>query len=169
MQFMDRLQLILQLAQQARQRLGAVNAASPRSRTLSSFGQLGSPAAPPMAHPLADELANLVSPRFLERLTYDRLAEIPRYLKALLLRMERATANPVKNQERLRQLAPYAVELKKLQAQPGRSHQVKLEIEKFRWMVEEFKVSLFAQEVGTAAPISPKRLDQQLEIIRNGA
>ena len=36
-------------------------------------------------------------------------------------------------------------------------------------MIEEFKVSLFAQEIGTAAPVSPKRLDQQLEIIRNTA
>jgi ATP-dependent helicase HrpA len=34
-------------------------------------------------------------------------------------------------------------------------------------MVEEFKISLFAQELGTPAPISPKRLDQQLELIRN--
>jgi ATP-dependent helicase HrpA len=36
-------------------------------------------------------------------------------------------------------------------------------------MVEEFKISLFAQEIGTAIPVSPKRLDQQLEIIRNAA
>jgi len=36
-------------------------------------------------------------------------------------------------------------------------------------MVEEFKVSLFAQEVGTAMPVSPKRLDQQLEIVRQTA
>jgi ATP-dependent helicase HrpA len=40
------------------------------------------------------------------------------------------------------------------------------EIETFRWMIEEFKVSVFAQELGTAMPISPTRLDQQLEIIR---
>jgi ATP-dependent helicase HrpA len=33
-------------------------------------------------------------------------------------------------------------------------------------MIEEFKISLFAQEIGTAMPVSPKRLDQQLEIIR---
>jgi ATP-dependent helicase HrpA len=43
---------------------------------------------------------------------------------------------------------------------------VQREIETFRWMIEEFKVSLFAQELGTAMPISPKRLDQQLEIIQ---
>ena len=43
------------------------------------------------------------------------------------------------------------------------------QIETFRCMIEEFKISLFAQEIGTAMPVSPKRLDQQLEIIRNTA
>ena len=38
--------------------------------------------------------------------------------------------------------------------------------EEFRWLVEEFKVSLFAQELGTAVPISAKRLDQKLEQLR---
>ena len=43
------------------------------------------------------------------------------------------------------------------------------QIEAFRWMVEEFKVSLFAQEVGTAMPVSPKRLAQHLESVRRTA
>jgi hypothetical protein len=167
MEFMDRLQLILQLRQQVRQRLEGPSSAAPKSRTLSSLGQLGSPPPAPVTHPLADELANLVSSRFLERLDYDRLPEIPRYLKALLLRIERASFNPAKNQERLRQLAPYLAELKKLRTQPGKSAEAKTQTEKLRWMIEEFKVSLFAQELGTSAPISPKRLDQQLETIRN--
>ena len=37
--------------------------------------------------------------------------------------------------------------------------------ESLRWMVEEFRVSIFAQELGTDQPISPKRLDKQLEEI----
>ena len=104
--------------------------------------------------------------RFLERIAYDRLTHLPRYLKALLIRAERAALNPAKDQERLRQLAPYQDALKKLQAQPPRSPEAQRQREAFRWMVEEFKVSLFAQEVGTAMPVSPKRLDQQLEIVR---
>ena len=36
----------------------------------------------------------------------------------------------------------------------------------FRWMIEEFKVSLFAQELGTAQPVSAKRLDEKLALIR---
>jgi ATP-dependent helicase HrpA len=41
-----------------------------------------------------------VPSRFLERIAYDRLAHLPRYLKALLIRAERAALNPAKNQER---------------------------------------------------------------------
>ncbi len=166
-QFMDRLGPILQLRQQVQQRIGAVAApAPPRSRD--AF--VAHPTRRPCTHhasritpnPLAEELASLVSSRFLERITYDRLTHLPRYLKALLIRAERAALNPAKNQERLRQLAPYQDALKKLQAQPPRSPEAQRQLEAFRWMVEEFKVSLFAQEVGTAMPVSPKRLDQLL-------
>jgi ATP-dependent helicase HrpA len=173
-QFMDRLEPILQLRQQVRQRIGAVApAAPPRPQTLSSLAQLGAPTrttqhAPP-PHPLAAELAGLVSSRFLERITYDRLTHLPRYLKALLIRAERAALNPAKDQERLRQLAPYQDALKKLRAQPARSPAAQRQFEAFQWMIEEFKVSLFAQELGTAMPVSAKRLDQQLEIVRQTA
>jgi ATP-dependent helicase HrpA len=131
---------------------------------LSSLTQLGAPAANRPANPLMAELASLVSSRFLERITYDRLPHLPRYLKALLIRAERAALNPAKDQERLRQLAPYQAALKKLQAHATRSPEAQRQHEAFRWMVEEFKVSLFAQELGTAVPVSPKRLDQQLEM-----
>jgi ATP-dependent helicase HrpA len=162
-QFMDRLGPILQLRQQVQQRIGAVAVpVVPRVQTLSSFSQLGAPTAPRVANPLAEELASLVPARFLERIAYDRLVHLPRYLKALLIRVERAALNPAKHQERLRQLAPYQEALKKLQAQPANSPEAQRQIEAFRWMVEEFKVSLFAQEVGTAVPVSPKRLDQLL-------
>jgi ATP-dependent helicase HrpA len=165
--FMDRLGPILQLYQQARQRIGPASTPDlPRAQSLSSLSQLGSPAAVRATNPLAAELAGLVSPRFLERIEFDRLTHLPRYLKALLIRAERAALNPAKNQDRLRQLAPYVDALKKLQAQPPRSPEADRQIEAFRWLVEEFKVSLFAQELGTALPVSPKRLDQQLEISR---
>ena len=167
---MDRLGPILQLRQQVQQRIGAVAAPAPRApgrfRRSPNSERL-----PPnrAANPLAEELASLVSSRFLERISYDRLTHLPRYLKALLIRAERAALNPAKNQERLRQLAPYQDALKKLQAQPPRSPEAQRQREAFRWMVEEFKVSLFAQELGTAMPVSPKRLDQQLEIVQHTA
>ncbi len=166
-QFMDRLGPILQLRQQVQQRIGAT--ATPAVsvvQKLSSLSDLGKPPAPRAPNPLLAELTNLISSRFLERIEYERLAHLPRYLKALLLRCERATSNPVKDQERARQLAPYQDALRALKAKPSPSPQAQRELEAFRWMIEEFKVSLFAQELGTATPISPKRLDQQLELAR---
>ena len=79
--------------------------------------------------------------------------------------MERAKLNPVKDKERAQQLAPYLAKLNALAAQPPKSTEARQQLEQFRWMVEEFKVSLFAQELGTAFPVSPKRLDEQWQRI----
>jgi len=164
-QLIDRLGPLLQLRQQIQQRIGA--AATPsvsRNRSLTSLSQLGTPSVAHSSHPLAGDLANLMPPRFLDRIEFDRLPHLLRYLKALFIRSERAALNPVKDQERIRQIAPYQEALKKLQSQPSRSQAARREIENFRWMIEELKVSLFAQELGTAMPVSAKRLDQQLQI-----
>jgi ATP-dependent helicase HrpA len=118
---------------------------------------------------LAEELTNLVSRRFLERTPYERLPHLARYLKALLIRAERATLNPVKDQERLRHVTPYVEALKQLEAQPPRTVEGRRQLDAYRWMVEEYKVSLFAQEVGTAVPVSPQRLDRQLDAARRAA
>jgi ATP-dependent helicase HrpA len=166
MRFMERLEPVLQLRQQIQRRVGAAKAAAaPGPRKLTSLSELGagSPAATAAVHPLAQDLANLAGSRFLERIGYDRLAQLPRYLKAMLVRAERAALNPAKDQERLRQLKPYQDALAKVLAEPARSPSARREREAFRWMIEEFKVSLFAQELGTAFPVSAKRLDQQLE------
>jgi ATP-dependent helicase HrpA len=164
---MDRLGPLLQLRQQVQQRIGLpANPTASTSRTLSSLHQLGAPAVVRNSNPLLEDLANLIPGRFLDRIEYTRLPHLVRYLKALLIRSERAALNPAKDQERIRQIAPYQEALHKLRGHSPQSPAVRREIETFRWMIEEFKVSLFAQEIGTAMPISPKRLDQQLEIAR---
>jgi ATP-dependent helicase HrpA len=132
---------------------------------LSDLKQLGTqPVAPRTANPLAGELEALLPKRFLETVPYEQLTHYPRYLKALLTRVERAKLNPIKDQERARQLAPYQEALRKLEASPSKSMEARRHINELRWMIEEFKVSLFAQELGTAIPISVKRLDQQLKL-----
>jgi ATP-dependent helicase HrpA len=71
----------------------------------------------------------------------------------------------VKDRERAAQLVPYLQAASSLG--PAKSPEARAAIQEFRWMLEEYKVSLFAQELGTAFPVSPKRLDQQLEKIRS--
>ena len=113
-------------------------------------------------------MSALLPHRFPEHLPFERLHHVARYLKALLLRIERAAANPPKDQERARLVAPYSTALRQWQELAGTRASAALthEVDVLRWMVEEYKVSLYAQELGTAVPVSPKRLDEQLETIR---
>jgi ATP-dependent helicase HrpA len=113
------------------------------------------------ANPWAEELNRLMPPNFLSVTPFEQLNHLSRYLKALQVRMERAALNPAKEQERARQLAPYAEALRQFTEKPPSSAEARQELEKFRWLVEEYKVSLFAQELGTAQPVSSKRLDEQ--------
>jgi ATP-dependent helicase HrpA len=172
-QLMDRIGAVLQLRQQVAARIGAgaatQRAAEPqKSRTFTTFAQLtAAPAAPARAaHPLLAELNSIVPPRFLDRVDFERLPHVSRYLKALQIRAERAALNPVKDQERARLVAPYVEALKSLEGAGELSREKSGLVEEFRWMLSEFKVSVFAQELGTATPVSAKRLDQQLERIR---
>ncbi|MSU36135.1 MAG: ATP-dependent RNA helicase HrpA [Pedosphaera sp.] len=167
--FLDLLGRILEIRQQIQRKLSAP-AAPPGpakiTRTLTDFRQLGLPATPPSPNPLATELDRLVPLYFLDHTPHERLEQLPRYLKALLIRAERAALNPAKDQERMRQLRPYVEALDNvLRAAPGSSAAPEA-VSKFRWMIEEFKVSLFAQELGTAVPVSAKRLDQLLDNCR---
>ncbi|MGC3960675.1 MAG: ATP-dependent RNA helicase HrpA [Verrucomicrobiota bacterium] len=165
-QIESRLNAILPLRQQIATKLGfaAAAASAPRARTLNDLSQLGAPTKPATSkHPLATELNNLLPPRFLEQISFERLKELPRYLKALLTRLERAALNPQKDAERAAQLASYAQIVAGFAAKPSSVSEVRALQEEFRWLVEEFKVSLFAQELGTAVPVSAKRLDQKLE------
>jgi ATP-dependent helicase HrpA len=110
---------------------------------------------------LGDDVAKLVPPDFLRKTPYAQLAHFPRYLKAMKLRAERWRKNPAKDAERAAQLAPYVAAVDKVRARESG--------EAFRWLVEEFRVSLFAQELGTAEPVSAVKLDRTLATLQNTA
>ncbi len=103
---------------------------------------------------LEGDLERLVPGDFLASTPFDRLPHLPRYLKAVRLRAERARLNPAKDAEKARQLAPFL---------PWQSSLPPERREAFRWMLEEFRVSLFAQELGTPQPVSARRLERFAE------
>jgi ATP-dependent helicase HrpA len=113
------------------------------------------------------ELARLVPRDFLERYNLERLGHLPRYLKALELRLERAKQELEKDRLKAAQAEIYVRALEKLEAAaPGKtSPEKRAAIEEFRWLVEEFKVSLFAPELRTAVSVSPQRLQTKLRQI----
>jgi ATP-dependent helicase HrpA len=81
------------------------------------------------------------------------------------IRAERASLNPAKDQERQKQVQPYEDAWKKWAAKKPIDPTELATLREFRWLVEEYKVSLFAQELGTKKPVSPARLDHFLKLI----
>ncbi|MDF1556359.1 MAG: DUF3418 domain-containing protein, partial [Deferrisomatales bacterium] len=115
---------------------------------------------------LAAELERILPGDFLRTLHGGRLPDLLRYLKALHLRIKRAHLSPAKDAQRQAQVEPHLERLAAARdAGPLTTEQADLVVELAR-MLEEFRVSLFAQEVGTAFPISAKRLDKKWEEIR---
>ncbi len=112
------------------------------------------------------DLDTLIPSRILELVPFEQLMHFPRYLKAMLIRAERAALNPTKDEEKALQAAPFVEQWKKLSAIHAPSPSVRRTLDEFRWMVEELKVSIFAQELGTAQPVSAKRLQNRLEAVR---
>ena len=164
MQLVDHAGAILKARQEVQRRCGpAPILPATKPKTLSSLSQLNlaTKDAPPLVNVWAEELEALLPRNFLELIPFVQLAHVPRYLKALATRMERAKLNPAKDQDRAQQLAPYLASLIKLKANPPKSAEARRRLEEFRWLVEEYKVSLFAQELGTVVPVSPQRLDQK--------
>ncbi|HEV2696176.1 MAG TPA: ATP-dependent RNA helicase HrpA [Verrucomicrobiae bacterium] len=168
-QLTDQVGIILKLRQEIQKRSGPSPVLpTTKPKTILSLSQLNiaTKDAVKPANIWAEELEALLPKNFLEAIPFAQLAQVPRYLKALSTRMERAKLNPAKDKERAQQIAPYVEALKKIQASPAKPADVKKLQEEYRWMVEEFKVSLFAQELGTAFPVSPQRLEQQLQRVR---
>ena len=103
---------------------------------------------------LAQDVQRLAPADFLSITPPERLADLPRYLKAVHIRAERARLNPAKDAEKAKHLLPF---------KEWRSRVAPQQSENFRWMLEEFRVSLFAQELGTKEPVSVQRLRAKLE------
>lgn len=108
---------------------------------------------------LRSQLASLVHPGFLRDTPADALAQFPRYLKAMRLRAERALRDPSRDQARMLELRPF---LEALAQAAARGRQSDPAWQSLRWDLEELRVSLFAQELGARAGISPKKLAQRV-------
>ena len=143
-------------------------AAPARKPLAKDLSQLGAPQ-PRLIQPaltfLPVELERLLPPQFLAHVSLERLPHWPRYLKALIVRADRALLNSAKDAEKARQVQPYVDALYRVAQRPGTPRSALAE---YRWLVEEFKVSVFAQELGTATSISARRLDTYLSALESG-
>jgi ATP-dependent helicase HrpA len=111
------------------------------------------------------DLDALVPHHFVKLYPMERLVHLPRYIKALQIRAERAANHPEKDQHKMAQVEPFvqAIEVMVKGLSPHSSREKRDALEEFRWMVEEFKISLFAQEMKTLFPVSAKRLEEKMK------
>jgi ATP-dependent helicase HrpA len=107
------------------------------------------------------QLGLLVYKNCLSLTPWEHLQHVPRYLKALRLRIEKQPANPDRDGKNA---ASVGLTWQKWQDKMNSLQQAHREVpqnlQDFRWLIEELRVSLFAQELKTPMPISVKRLDK---------
>jgi len=127
--------------------------------------KLGSPSFADSVADINSQLKALLPPGFVESVPRPYLDYLPRYLKSIARRLERLPANAKRDAELATKVKPFTVGLQGLLAQLTRPI-VPPELAQLRWMIEEYRVSLFAQELKTMMKVSDKRLAEQLEAAR---
>ena len=106
----------------------------------------------------AQQLQRLVPKRFLTVTPYAQLQHFVRYLKAITARLEKWRADPARDAARLLELKPQEQRYWRLVAE--RKGATDARMQEFRWLLEELRVSFFAQELRTPQPVSIKRLEK---------
>ena len=116
---------------------------------------------------LSDELKNLVPPHFLSLYTLERVRHLPRYVGCIKIRAQRGAENPVKESAKAEKLTRFDRHLSnQLAALSEKSSPEKAQkVEDFFWLLEEYKISIFAPEIKTALKVSAKRLDKELHTL----
>ncbi|CAM3325073.1 ATP-dependent RNA helicase HrpA [Polaromonas hydrogenivorans] len=104
------------------------------------------------------QLQRLVPKKFLTATPYGQLQHFTRYLKAITLRLEKWRADPARDAARMAELRPQEQRYWRLVAE--RKGVLDARMQEYRWLLEELRVSFFAQELRTPQPVSIKRLDK---------
>ena len=107
------------------------------------------------------QLQRLVGKRFVATTPWAQLQHLPRYLKGVTLRLDKLRADPTRDAQRLAELRP--VEQRYMRTLGDRRGAVDARLNEYRWLLEELRVSFFAQELRTPQPVSVKRLDKAWE------
>ena len=111
-----------------------------------------------VADDIAAQLQRLCGRRFLAETPWSQLQHLPRYLKAIVMRLDKLRADPARDAARLAELRP--LEQRWLRRVAENRGQPDARLDDYRWLLEELRVSLFAQELRTPQPVSAKRLDK---------
>ena len=112
------------------------------------------------------QVARLLTRDFVIATPYDRLQHFPRYVKAAALRLEKLRSDPARDARSRAEYAPLEQAWSREDARMRRQNAGDPQLEQFRWLLEELRVQLFAQELRTPVPVSVKRLLKLWQTLR---
>ena len=111
------------------------------------------------------QLARLMTKSFVIDTPYVQLTHFPRYLKGMVMRVDKLKGDPARDSQRIQEMTPLVQQWQRAEKQlrsQGRGA-ADARLDEFRWMLEELRVALFAQELRTPQPMSVKRLQKVWE------
>jgi ATP-dependent helicase HrpA len=161
----------------ARARLPAVTAAATRllAAIADEYQRLSARMATakgPLARPAADiraQLSRLLYKGFFSATPWDQVAHLPRYLKAMQLRLDKYGNDPARDAKHTQSIADLTKRYDERMEKQRQAGVPDARLEDFRWALEELRVSLFAQELRTPYPVSYKRLEKMWNALRQAA
>ncbi|MDP2241413.1 MAG: ATP-dependent RNA helicase HrpA [Burkholderiales bacterium] len=112
------------------------------------------------------QLARLICKGFFSATPWEQLAHLPRYLKAMQLRLEKYPRDPDRDAKHAHSIAELWKRYEERLDKQRKAGAVDSRLEEFRWLLEELRVSLYAQELKTPIPVSYKRLDKLWNAMR---
>ncbi|MFY1670037.1 ATP-dependent RNA helicase HrpA [Plantactinospora sp. WMMB334] len=113
---------------------------------------------------IRDQLSALVHRGFVTETGYARLADLPRYLTAVERRLDRLSANPQRDRDQQARVDQVRQEYEQMLAALPPARRADDAVRQIRWMIEEFRVNVFAQALGTPYPISEQRIYRAMDL-----
>ena len=141
-EYADIIQSVLPLLHQCRKKIRAINLAAVYAKS-----------------DIEAQLERLFSIKTLSSIGREQISQYPRYIRAIEIRLEKLPMQVSKDREWLNEIQQFSQRTENYQPD-DLSRPIALEIESFYWAIEEYRVSLFAQQLGTKMPISSKRLEK---------
>jgi ATP-dependent helicase HrpA len=120
-------------------------------------------ASPPACADIGAQVAALLAKNFIVAVPYERLGHFPRYLKAAAMRLDKARVDAARDAKWMADWQSLGRPWERERNAMAKSGVVDPFLEEFRWLLEELRVALFAQELKTPSPVSVKRLQKMWE------
>ena len=122
---------------------------------------------PAVVQDIQAQVARLMPRHFITATPYAQLAHLPRYFKAAGVRLDKLKTDPARDARLATELAPLMHNYLRKFQENAKARITDARLEEFRWLLEELRVSLFAQELKTPMPVSVKRLQKAWDAYRN--